>query len=121
MRVIIRERFNVRESNILIDRYLKADLKDRAFVLENIKEFISQLKRGNEIYDVRLSVHGNKILKTTEILKQQLNIMNSQLRHKLADNFSKEEKVILAERFTDLRKQIQYLTENINKGGYYER
>jgi ParB family transcriptional regulator, chromosome partitioning protein len=121
LRVIIQEHFSVNDSRILINNYLKTPIKDRAFLLENIKEVIMQLKRDNNIYDIRLSIHGNKILKTTEILKQQLNILNSQLRHHLVEYFSKEEKYILSEKFTDLKKQTHNMIENIKNGGYYER
>jgi len=121
LRVIIQEHFNVNDSKILINCYLKAASKDRTFLLDNIKEVIIQLKRGGDVYDVRLSIHGNKILKTTEILKQQLNILNSQLRHHLVEHFTEEEKYILSEKFTDLRIQTHNMIENIKIGGYYER
>jgi ParB family transcriptional regulator, chromosome partitioning protein len=121
LKVIINQKLSSRDSKILISLYEKANDKDRAYILAHSRQVITQ-SRCNQIEgNVRLSIHGNKILKSMELFRLQLNILGGQLRSPASLQLNNEEYTILVPPLNTLIPPMNYLSETINKMNNHEK
>ena len=67
-------------------------------------EVISQTGSDEEIFDIRLSRHGNRLLKNIELLHIQQNIFISLCRQHMTGQLEEMETEILEEKMDKLRK-----------------
>ncbi len=119
--IIIGQKLSSRDSKILINAFDKASDKDRSYILTHSRQVITQGKGYQVDVNVRLSVHGNKILKSMELFRLQLNILSSQLRSPSSLQLNNEEYAILVPPLMALIPPMNYLTETINKMNNYEK
>lgn len=119
--IIIGQKLSSRDSKILINAFEKASEKDRSYILAHSRQVITQSKGYQIEVNVRLSVHGNKILKSMELFRLQLNILSSQLRSSSSLQLNNEEYAILFSPLMALIPPMNYLTETINKMKNYEK
>ena len=78
--VVIRESLTSRECAIMVDKLLKAKgIDDESYIYNHSREVIREALQGNQIYDSRLSDHGNRLLKARELLRLQVNILGGVL------------------------------------------
>ena len=121
MEDIINQKLSSRDSKILISLYEKANDKDRLYILAHSRQVITQ-SRFNQIEgNVRLSIQGNKILKSMELFRLQLNILGGQLRSPASLQLNNEEYAILVPSLMALLVPMNYLSETINKMNNHEK
>jgi ParB family transcriptional regulator, chromosome partitioning protein len=95
-RSIMEHDLSSRSSAWLIDKYLSSGSKaQKQYLLDHPLEAIEKQTKETEIYDSRLGKHGNKLLKTTELLHLQQNIFAGQYNHIHTVQLSDLEKGIL--------------------------
>jgi ParB/RepB/Spo0J family partition protein len=121
LKVIINQKLSSRDSKILISLYEKSNDKDRTYILAHSRQVITQ-SRFNQIEgNIRLSIHGNKILKSMELYRLQLNILGGQLRSPASTQLNDEEYAILVPPLMALLAPMNYLSESINKMNNHEK
>ncbi len=76
---IIGHNVTSRQSAWLVEKYLKSGSKaEREYLLQSPMEAIANAEKERDIYDSRLGRHGNRLLKTIEILLLQEHILIGQ-------------------------------------------
>lgn len=94
--VILKESLSSRESAIVVDRLLKSrSSKDTEYIYHHCREVIRQVLQRDKHYDPRLSVNGNQLLKTRELLLLQVNIMSGLLQSSQMEKLTPDELTIL--------------------------
>jgi ParB/RepB/Spo0J family partition protein len=105
MRCIIHHHLTSRDSSVLVEKYLQAGShKDQQYVLLHATEVIEQSHSKDEICDVRLSQHGNRLLKSIELLAMQQNIFIGLSTSHMTGKLSDIETGILEEKMEKLKK-----------------
>ena len=94
-----------RDSAVLVEKYLSSgSRKEQQYVLTHPMEVIEQTGSGQEIFDIRLSHHGNRLLKSVELLHIQQNIFISLCGQHMTGQLSETETWILEEKIDRLKK-----------------
>jgi ParB/RepB/Spo0J family partition protein len=114
--VVLKEGLSSRECAIVVDKLLKSrDAQGTQYIYNNSREVIRQVVQKDKYYDSRLSDHGNRILKSRELLRLQLNIMSGVLHSVHTEKLSGEENDILLPGLDELLTPMSRLTEIIKK------
>ena len=75
MRCIADNQLTSRDSLLLVEKFLESShRKDQQYILSHPVEVIEKSVSKDEIYDIRLSRYGNRLLKSIELLYLQQNI-----------------------------------------------
>jgi len=115
MRCITEWHLTSRDSARLVEKYLASgNCKEQQYVLTHPMEVIEQTGSGEEIFDIRLSHHGNRLLKSTELLHIQQNIFISLCGQHMTGQLSEMETGILEERIERLKKGAGKVQKIIN-------
>lgn len=105
---IIAHQLTSRQSSLLVDKYLfTGNKQEQSYIVEHPLEVIKSGEKKEDIYDVRLSAHGNKLLKSTEILKNQQNIFIGQYTHHQTGQLKEAERILLQPNMDQLMKKSQ--------------
>jgi ParB/RepB/Spo0J family partition protein len=116
VRAIIGHQLNSRQSKLLVDKYLQTGNKqEQAYLLEHPQEVLNHDGRVNEIYDCRLSPYGNRLLKTTEILRNQQDMFVGQFINHQASQLKEPEKAILWPKIEQISKKSHTIISVINQ------
>jgi len=121
LHIIINQKLSSRDSKILITAFEQACDKDRTYILANSRQVIRQSKACHLEANIRLSIHGNRILKSMELYRLQLNILSSQLHSPAYLQLNNEELAILIPPLVALMAPMNYLSETIKKMNNYEK
>jgi len=114
--VVIRESLTSRECAIMVDKMLKAKgIEDESYIYHHSREVIREALQGNQIYDSRLSDHGNRLLKARELLRLQVNILGGVLQSELTVQLPAEQKAMVLPPMEALVVPMNRLTEIIHK------
>ena len=114
--VVIRESLTSRECAIMVDKLLKAKgIDDESYIYNHSREVIREALQGNQIYDSRLSDHGNRLLKARELLRLQVNILGGVLQSELTVQLPAEQKAMVLPPMEALVVPMNRLTEIIHK------
>jgi ParB/RepB/Spo0J family partition protein len=104
-RIIVDNNISCRDSAVLIDKFLQASTsREQQYVISHPMEVIANALERTDIFDSRLSRHGNLLLKTTELLLLQHNIFTGQLTHYNSSKLKTIELDILSGRLLRLEK-----------------
>jgi len=115
MRVIITHNLTSRDSSVLIEKYLQSSSKsEQEYIINHPKEVIEQSSHKDDIYDSRLSRHGNRLLKTIELLMVQQNIFIGQFTHHQTGQLRDLEINILFEKLGRIAKNAGTIQSIIN-------
>lgn len=114
---IIANNLTTSQSSKLISMYLGSGTKEETkWLLTDPLKAIEAAVSQKDIYDCRLSVHGNKLLKTIELLLNQSHIFIGQYANYQTGQLKPSEHLILEPKLTDLMKKtnmtISILTKN---------
>lgn len=113
---VVRDGLTSRECAIVVDKLLKSRcVEDSEYIYNHSREIIRQVLHKDKYYDSKLSEYGNKLLKTRELLRLQINIMCSVLQDVQTEKLSEEEKNILLPPLESLLEPIHHLKETIKK------
>lgn len=94
-----------RDSATLVEKYLSSGShKEQQYVLTHPMEVIEQTRSGQEIFDIRLSHHGNRLLKSTELLHIQQDIFIGLCGQHMTSQLGETETGILEEKIGRLKK-----------------
>jgi ParB family transcriptional regulator, chromosome partitioning protein len=105
-----------RDSRVLIEKYLQASEKqEQEYILSHPVEIIEKSVSTGEIYDSRLSCHGNRLLKSIELLVMQQNIFTSLSGQHMTQKLGNMEKGILKKKMERLRKGAVMVQSVINQ------
>ncbi|MCK5784827.1 MAG: ParB/RepB/Spo0J family partition protein [Desulfobacterales bacterium] len=122
LKLIIDNNLTSRQTAILITKYLQSKTKkEQAYLLECPLEAIEQQNMEEEINDCRLSLHGNRLLKTTRILARQQHIFIGHTTNPPLNELTDIELGILAESFTDIVRKIKTIRSILKKYDDHER
>ena len=123
MRVIITHNLTSRDSLVLVEKYLQSASKsEQEYIINHPMEIIEQSNYKDDIYDSRLSRHGNRLLKTIELLLTQQNIFVGQFTHHQTGQLREIEINILFGKLERTAKNAGTILSVINnKNQYYER
>ena len=104
-----------RDSAVLVEKYLASgSRKEQQYVLTHPMEVIEQSGSKEEIFDIRLSHHGNRLLKSAELLHIQQNIFISLCGQHMTGQLEETETWILEERIDRLKKGAGKVQRIIN-------
>jgi ParB/RepB/Spo0J family partition protein len=104
-RIIMDNNISSRDSQVLIDKFLACSTqKEQQYVISHPMEVLQQALDGHEIHDSRLSRHGNRLLKSIELLLIQNNIFTGQFTHYQSGKLKAIELSILSGRLERLEK-----------------
>lgn len=94
--VITRNNLTSRQSSILIEKYLQTgNKKEQAYLLGHPLEAIKSGEKQENIYDNRLSQHGNRLLKSIETLRTHQDIFIGNFTNHQTGQLQETEKTIL--------------------------
>jgi ParB/RepB/Spo0J family partition protein len=115
MQCIVEHRLTSRDSALLTEKYLRSgSRKEQQYVLERPMEVIEESGAEEEIYDVRLSRHGNRLLKSCELLFfQQTRFIGLCSQHQ-AEHLSDIETMVLEAKINRLKKGAVAIQSIIN-------
>ena len=89
LKLIIDNKLTSRETCVLVLKYLQSKTQaEQDYLLSNPLEVINQKDKDEDINDCRLSVHGNRLLKTTRLLLRQQHIFIGRTSNPPIDNLS---------------------------------
>ncbi len=116
LEVIINERLNCRESAIVVEKLLKAKSpREVEYLYSKSREVIRQVLHGEKLYDSRLSVHGNRLLKARELLRLQINILSGALQSEHTAQLPAEQQAMVLPAMNELVSPMGQLTEIIHQ------
>jgi len=115
-RAIIDNNISSRDSQVLIDKFLQSSgIKEQQYVITHPMEIIQLANEGHEIHDPRLSRHGNRLLKSIELLLMQQNIFTGQFTHYQSSRLEAIEMSILLPRLERLEKSACKVLSTLTK------
>lgn len=115
MRCLTEWHLTSRDSARLVEKYLASgNRKEQQYVLTHPMEVIEQTGSGEEIFDIRLSHHGNRFLKNIELLHIQQNIFIGLCGQHMTGMLGEMETSILEERMERLKKSSGKVQKIIN-------
>lgn len=115
VKTIIEHHLTSRQSCILVDKYLQTGNKqEQTYLLSNPLEAIQAKEKDEGLYDIRLGHHGNRLLKTMEILKNQQDIFIGQFTHHQTGQLKETEQTILMPKTEAILKKSQHIITIIN-------
>ncbi len=107
-RIIVDNNISCRNSAVLIDKFLKASTaREQQYVMSHPMEVIASALERADVFDSRLSRHGNLLLRTIELLLLQHNIFTGQLTHYNSSKLKSIELDILSGRLLRLEKSTR--------------
>lgn len=123
MRAIITHNITSRDSCVLVEKYLQSTSNsEQEYLINHPVEVIEQSTRPHEIYDSRLSRHGNRLLKSIEQLLTQQHIFIGQFTNDQTRGLKRVELSMLVGKLERLEKNAGTILSVINnKTHYYER
>lgn len=114
--LIIKNNLTTRQSSVVIDAYLNASGKsEQEYILTHAFEVIQNREKEKAPYDCRLSIYGNRLLKTIEILTTSQHIFIGQMYHSQASRLTAVELSILGTRLNDISRKSRTIEKIINK------
>lgn len=114
--LIINYNLTCRQASILVEKFLQTGNKEeRSYLMNNPLEAIQMSGKKTEIYDCRLSVHGNRLLKASEILITRQHIFKGQYTSHQTSQLKEGEKAILIPKIEQVLKKSQIIIEIINQ------
>jgi len=115
MRCITGWHLTSRDSALLVEKYLGARSdKEQQYVLTHPREVIEQSNDKEEISDIRLSQHGNRLLKSIEHLLTRQNIFIGLFPQHMTGKLNDLEIAILDEKIKRLKKGAVTIQSIIN-------
>ncbi len=122
LKLIIDNNLTSRQTSLLITKYLQSKTKEEeTYILKNPVEAVLQQCMEEEINDCRLSLHGNRLLKTIRILAHQQHIFIGQTTNPPLNELTDIELGILAEGFTDIVRKTKTIRSILKKYDNHER
>ncbi len=122
LKLIIDNNLTSRQTSLLITKYLQSKTKEEeTYILKNPVEAVLQQCMEEEINDCRLSLHGNRLLKTIRILARQQHIFIGQTTNPPLNELTDIELGILAEGFTDIVRKTKTIRSILKKYDNHER
>ena len=123
MRAIITHNITSRDSLLLVEKYLQSNSKhEQEYLINHPVEVIEQSTPPQEIYDSRLSRHGNRLLKSIEQLLTQQHIFIGQFTNDQTRGLKQVELSMLVGKLERLERNASTILSVINnKTHYYER
>jgi ParB/RepB/Spo0J family partition protein len=116
MRCVTTHNLTSRDSRILVEKFLGASgQKEQEYILSHPVEIIEKSVSTGEIYDSRLSRHGNQLLKSIELLLIQQNIFTSLSGQHMTQILGETEKSILGVKMEKLKKGAVMVESVINQ------
>jgi hypothetical protein len=114
--IIIAHNLTTGQASILIEKYLKSGKKQESeWVLLHPLEAIEMSLANKEIFDNRLTVHGNRLLKAIELLAFQQHVFIGQYTNYHRCDLTTVESVILEPRVLDILKKAKIIVSIINE------
>jgi len=122
LKVIISQNLSSRQTALLVQMYLQSKTEqEQNWLLKHPLEAIEQRGKENQINDCRLSIHGNRLLKTSKILAQQQHIFIGQTTNPAIEEIDAIELEILSDIFTDVVRKAKIIHSILNKYDSDER
>ena len=116
MSCIVVNQLTSRDSRVLVEKFLGASgQKEQKYILSHPVEIIEKSVFTGEIYDSRLSSHGNRLLKSIELLLMQQNIFTGLSKQHMTQTLGEMEKSILEEKIERLKKGAVIVQSIINQ------
>lgn len=114
--VITRNNLTSRQSSILIDKYIQTgNKKEQAYLLGHPMEAIKSREKQEDIYDTRLSLHGNRLLKSMETLRTHQDMFIGQFTNHQTGQLQETEKTILMPKTGPILKKSQSIIKIITR------
>jgi len=123
MRAIITHNITSRDSCVLVEKYLQSTSKsEQEYLIAHPVEVLQQSTLPHEIYDSRLSRHGNRLLKSIDLLLTQQHIFIGQFTNDQTRGLKQIELGVLQNKLERLERNAGTILSVINnKTHYYER
>lgn len=116
LKIVTRERLTSRECAIVVKRLLKAkSTQESRYIYSHSREVIREATQGENLYDSRLSDHGNRLLKARELLRLQVNILGGVLQSEHTAQLPAEQQAIVLPAMNELVAPMSRLTNIIHQ------
>lgn len=114
-RSIIGNNVTSRQAAILVELYLKSGSKqEQDYLLRRPVEAIEKSITDKSVYDCRLSKHGNRLLRTIELLSMQQHIFTGQFNDHQTSQLTETELRILNPKLSRLSEKSKSIHLQIN-------
>ncbi len=115
LKLIVGNGLTSRQSCLLIKKYLECRTKEeQQYLLENPVEAIERALIEADIHDSRLSIHGNRLLKTMRMLAHYQHVFIGQTSRPHLEELQTIELDILCPGFKDLLQKAKIITSLLN-------
>ncbi len=122
LKLIIAHNFTRWQTAILVSKYLQsATSEEESYLLACPLEAIEQQSREEVIYDVWLSLQGNRLLRTGGLLARQQHIFIGHTTNPPLIKLPDIELGILAESFTNITRKAKIIQSILNQYDSHER
>jgi ParB-like chromosome segregation protein Spo0J len=122
LKVIIGHCITSRQTALLVAKYLQSKTtRQQQYVLDQPLEVIERATVEDELYDPRLSVHGNRLLKTSRLLARQQHIFIGQMTNPPLNQLSPREREILLPGFRQVLSKTKTIESILIKCSNNER
>ena len=116
LQTIISHGLTSRESAVLAERLLKAkNAREAEYIYQHIHQVIREASQERDLYNSRLSDHGNQLLKARELLRLQVNILTGILQSEHTAQLPVEQKKIVLPGMNELVGPMGRLTDIIHQ------
>lgn len=116
LRCVTENHLTSRDTHLLTEKFLESPhRKDQQYILSHAVEVIEKSVSQVEIYDVRLSRYGNRLLKSIELLYQQQNIFIGLCTGHMSSKLGETETGILDGKMEKLKKGALSVSSIITK------
>lgn len=114
--LVINNNLTTRQSSVVIDAYLNASGEpEQGYILTHPFEVIQNREKEKAPYDCRLSLYGNRLLKTIEILTTSQHILIGQMHQDRVSGLTSKEQSILSPKLKNISIKSRIIHEMINK------
>jgi ParB family transcriptional regulator, chromosome partitioning protein len=120
LKMVMDNNLSSRQTAKLVSMYLRSvSEKEQAYLMEHPLEAIEKQFMEAEINDCRLSIHGNRLLKTSKILAHQQHIFIGHCTHPPIRELKELEHEILCEGFINILKKTGIIVSILKP--YYKK
>lgn len=116
LKIILDHHLTSRQLALLVAKYLQSQTnRQQCYLLEHPMEVIERASIEDELYDPRLGLHGNRLLKTSRILIRQQHIFIGQSTDPLLNTLDTMELEILSADFRQILSKTKTIQSILKK------
>lgn len=113
LQLVLEHGFSTRQTALLVKCYMQGSKQEQQYLLKHPAEAINNYQDSKD-HDSRLSLHGNRLLKTARLLEHQQHVMIGQSTNPPLTSFSSNELDILSVHFKAILQKMKIIQSILN-------